>query len=49
MYVGTIHGFCLKMLQEHIVQFQKFTVLDEIKKQNCILKNYDTCGMAELD
>jgi len=23
MYIGTIHGFCLKMLQEYIVQFQK--------------------------
>ena len=48
MYVGTIHGFCLKMLQEHIVQFQKFTVLDEIKTKLYIEKNYDTCGMAEL-
>ena len=23
MYVGTIHGFCLKMLQEYIPEFQK--------------------------
>ena len=38
MYVGTIHGFCLKMLQEHIVQFQKFTVLDEIKTKLYIEK-----------
>lgn len=49
MYVGTIHGFCLKMLQEHILQFQKFTVLDEIKTKLYIEKNYDTCGMADLE
>ena len=41
MYIGTIHGFCLKMLQEHIVQFQKFTVLDEIKTKLYIEKNYN--------
>lgn len=49
MYVGTIHGFCLKMLQEHIVQFQKFTVLDEVKTKLLIEKNYSVCGMKDLD
>lgn len=48
MYVGTIHGFCLKMLQEYIVQFQKFTVLDEIKTKLFIEKNYNFCGMKDL-
>lgn len=31
MYIGTIHGFCIKMLQEHIPEFQKFSVMDEIQ------------------
>ncbi|SDB53891.1 ATP-dependent DNA helicase [Butyrivibrio sp. INlla16] len=48
MYVGTIHGFCLKMLQEYIPQFQKFTVLDEIKTKLFIEKYSDRCGMNEL-
>ncbi len=48
MYVGTIHGFCLKMLQEYIPQFQKFTVLDEVKAKLFIEKNYDKIGMKEL-
>lgn len=48
MYVGTIHGFCLKMLQEYIVQFQKFTVLDEVKTKLYIEKNSDYCGMNQL-
>lgn len=48
MYVGTIHGFCLKMLQEYIAKFQKFTVLDEIKTKLYIEKNYGSCGMQDL-
>lgn len=48
MYVGTIHGFCLKMLQEYIPEFQKFTVLNEIRSKLFIEKNYDTCGMQDL-
>lgn len=48
MYVGTIHGFCLKMLQEYIAEFQKFTVLDEIKTKLYIEKNYNSCGMQDL-
>ncbi|MBP3296653.1 MAG: UvrD-helicase domain-containing protein [Lachnospiraceae bacterium] len=49
MYVGTIHGFCLKMLQEYVVKFQKFSVLDEIKTKLYIEKNYFDCGMKDLD
>lgn len=48
MYVGTIHGFCLKMLQEYIPEFQKFTVLNEIRTKLFIEKNYDACGMSDL-
>lgn len=32
MYIGTIHGFCLNLLQEHLPEFQSFTVLDDIHK-----------------
>ena len=49
MYVGTIHGFCLKMLQEYIPQFQKFTVLDEVKTKLFIERNSDFIGMKELN
>lgn len=49
MYIGTIHGFCLKMLQEYIPQFQSFFVLDEIKTKLFIDKNYFECGMKDLD
>lgn len=49
MYIGTIHGFCLKMLQEYIPQFQSFSVLDEIKTKLFIDKNYFECGMKDLE
>lgn len=38
MYIGTIHGFCIKMLQEYISGFQKYDVLDEIIR-NCLLRD----------
>lgn len=49
MYVGTIHGFCIKMLQEYISEFQKFTVLDEIHTKLFVERYYDECGMQDLD
>ena len=49
MYVGTIHGFCLRMLQEFLPKFQNFTVLDEIKTKLFIDKNYFDCGMKDLE
>lgn len=49
MYVGTIHGFCIKMLQDNIPEFQKFTVLDEIQTKLFIERYYEDCGMLDLD
>ncbi|MCR4685810.1 MAG: ATP-dependent helicase, partial [Lachnospiraceae bacterium] len=31
MFIGTIDSFCLKMLQEHIPKYAKFSVLDEVQ------------------
>ena len=48
MYIGTIHGWCLKVLQENEFKFQKYSVLDEIKLQLFIDKNYDRIGMKDI-
>lgn len=48
MYIGTIHGWCLKALQENEYEYQKYNVLDEIKLQLFIDKNYDKIGMKEI-
>lgn len=49
MYIGTIHGFCIKMLQEYIPEFQKYVVLDEIHTKLFVERYYDECGMSDLD
>ena len=49
MYIGTIHGFCIKMLQEYISDFQKFAVLDEIQTKLFVERYYDECGMKDLN
>ena len=48
MYIGTIHGWCLKALQENEFGYQSFSVLDEIKLKLFIDKHYDTIGMKDV-
>lgn len=49
MYVGTIHSWCLRILQDNIYEYQKFSVLDEIKLKLFVDRNYNNIGMKELD
>lgn len=49
MYVGTIHAWCLKVLQEHIYEYEKFSVLDEVTQKLFIDRNFGHIGMKELD
>lgn len=48
MYIGTIHGFCLKVLQEFLPEFQPFTVLDEVHTKLFVERYYDSIGMTDL-
>lgn len=48
MYVGTIHSWCLNALQEYKYDFQKFSVLDEIKLNLFVEKNFKFIGMQDL-
>jgi DNA helicase-2/ATP-dependent DNA helicase PcrA len=49
MYVGTIHAWCMNALQEYKYDFQKFSVLDEIKLKLFVDKNYKRIGMEDLN
>jgi len=49
MYVGTIHSWCLNALQEYKYEYQKFSVLDEIKLKLFVDKNFKHIGMQELE
>lgn len=48
MYVGTIHGWCLKALQENEYDYRKFSVLDDIKLRLFVDKNYEVIGMKDI-
>jgi DNA helicase II / ATP-dependent DNA helicase PcrA len=49
MYVGTIHGFCLDLLQRYLFWYLKYDVLDDVKQRLLIDRNYRKSGMASLD
>lgn len=49
MYIGTIHAWCLRALQDHVYDFQKYNVLDEIKLKLFVDRNYKFIGMQDLD
>ncbi|MBK7568304.1 MAG: ATP-dependent helicase [Bacteroidetes bacterium] len=49
MYIGTIHAWCLNVLQDYKYEFQKFSVLDEIKLKLFVERKFSTIGMKALD
>jgi DNA helicase-2/ATP-dependent DNA helicase PcrA len=48
MYIGTIHGWCFKMLQKHHYDYQKYEVLDEIRLKLFVDRNFKTIGMKDI-
>lgn len=48
MYVGTIHGWCLKALQDNEYDYRTYSVLDDIKLQLFVDKNYEAVGMKDI-
>ena len=48
MYIGTIHGFCLKILQDFLPEFRAFSVLDEVHTKLFAERYYEEIGMPEL-
>lgn len=49
MYIGTIHAWCLKVLQEYKYEFQKYSVLDEIKLKLFVDRNFGWIGMKAMN
>jgi len=48
MYIGTIHGWCLQKIQYYRSEYQKYSVLDEIKLKIFVDKHYDKIGMKNV-
>lgn len=48
MYIGTIHGYCHYLLENHSSSFANIKVLDTVKLHHFIRRYYKECGMATL-
>jgi DNA helicase-2/ATP-dependent DNA helicase PcrA len=48
MYVGTIHGYCLRLLQEHVPEFGNHDVLDEHRHAGFLSRHYRDLGLSKL-
>jgi len=48
MYVGTIHGFCYRILNQCSDNFKDFKVLDTVKNHLFVSRYNDKCGMSDL-
>ncbi len=49
MYIGTIHGWCLRTLQDNTLEFQKFSILDEIRLKLFVDRHFRSIGMTDLN
>lgn len=46
MYVGTIHGFCLELLQSEIPEFLKYEVINEVQQRLLVDRNSSKTGLT---
>src|SRR5438874_1820080 len=49
LYVGTIHGFCLELLQQNHYEALPHRVLNDVQQRHLITRNSRRCGLADLD
>jgi len=49
MYVGTIHGYCLELLQTYIYEFLKFSVLTEVQARLLVDRYSSQSGLQNLE
>lgn len=48
LYVGTIHAFCLGLLQQHDFSMLSYRVLTDVQQRLLISRNSRKCGLADL-
>jgi ATP-dependent DNA helicase UvrD/PcrA len=49
MYVGTIHGYCLQLLQTHLFEFLKYSVLNEVQTRLLVSRNSVKSGLSGVE
>ncbi|OGW33246.1 MAG: hypothetical protein A2X58_10920 [Nitrospirae bacterium GWC2_56_14] len=48
MYVGTIHGFCLNLLQTYLFKYLKYSVLSDVQQRLLIDRHNQESGLRSL-
>jgi len=48
MYVGTIHGFCLELLQRYLFEYLKYGVLNDVQTRLLIARNSQKSGLSSV-
>lgn len=48
LYVGTIHGYCLELLQSHSFDSLSFNVLDDVQQHLLITRSCKKVGLTEV-
>src|SRR5439155_7264355 len=48
MYVGTIHGFCLELLQTYLFEYLKYAVLTDVQARLLVARNSRKSGLANV-
>ncbi len=48
MFVGTIHSYCLRLLQDHVPEFGNFDVLDENRLAGLLSREHKRLGLSTL-
>lgn len=48
MYVGTIHGYCLSVLQTYMFKFLKYNILSEVQQRLLIDRHSRESGLSDL-
>lgn len=49
MYVGTIHSWCLRVLQDLVYKYQKFSILDSVKLKLFADRHFSSIGMKDMN
>ncbi len=49
MYVGTIHGYCLELLQTYVYEFLKYSVLTDVQAQLLVDRYSKQSGLSDLN
>ena len=49
MFVGTIHSYCFRLLQQHVPRYETFDVLDDNRLTAFLTREANRIGIKQLD